>query len=133
MLRCVARDGVVLFSLHGLTHPLRWAALAEREWHLQIGAIDAFVGDASFEPPARDTTHASAEIKAPFSGRVVAVHASAAQQVAAGDTLIVIESMKLEHAVSAPRAATVAGIAVQVGQQVAPQQLLMTLQAATSS
>ena len=38
--------------------------------------------------------------------------------------------MKLEHAVSAPRAATVAGVAVAVGQQVSPQQLLLTLASA---
>jgi biotin carboxyl carrier protein len=109
---------------------LRLARLSDCEWHLQIGAVDAFVADASFEPASAGTRRTPPEIKAPFSGRVVAVHATPAQQVAAGDTLIVIESMKLEHAVSAPRAATVSRVAVQVGQQVAPQQVLMVLESA---
>jgi 3-methylcrotonyl-CoA carboxylase alpha subunit/geranyl-CoA carboxylase alpha subunit len=42
---------------------------------------------------------------------------------------MVIESMKLEHAVAAPRSATIARLAVEVGQQVAPQQVLLTLAA----
>ncbi|WP_280154844.1 biotin carboxylase N-terminal domain-containing protein [Piscinibacter sp. XHJ-5] len=117
-------------ALDGVAHALRAAQLSPSEWHLQIGAVDAFVADASFEPEARDARHAAPEIKAPFSGRIVGVHAAPAQQVAAGDTLIVIESMKLEHAVNAPRAATVSRVAVQVGQQVAPQQLLVTLEGA---
>jgi biotin carboxyl carrier protein len=47
--------------------------------------------------------------------------------VAAGDTLLVIESMKLEHAVAAPRSAIIAQLAVEVGQQVSPQQVLLIL------
>lgn len=116
--------------LDGVAHALRWARLSPCEWHLQIGSVDAFVADASFEPAISATRRAAPEIKAPFSGRIVAVHAAPAQQVAAGDTLIVIESMKLEHAVSAPRAATVSKVAVQVGQQVSPQQVLLLLEAA---
>ena len=126
--RVQCRPGQLL--LHGVAHPLRLARLSDCEWHLQIGAVDAFVADVSFEPASAGTRRAAPEVKAPFSGRVVAVHATPAQQVAAGDTLIVIESMKLEHAVSAPRAATVSRVAVQVGQQVAPQQVLMVLESA---
>ena len=45
--------------------------------------------------------------------------------MARGDTLLVIESMKLEHTVAAPRDAVVAEVLVAAGAQVAPGQLLL--------
>jgi 3-methylcrotonyl-CoA carboxylase alpha subunit/geranyl-CoA carboxylase alpha subunit len=55
------------------------------------------------------------------------------QAVARGDTLLVIESMKLEHALAAPRDAVVAELLVQPGAQVAPGQLLLRFQTETST
>ena len=121
-----AGDAVQLL-VDGHATPLRWARVAATEWHLQLGTVDAFVGDVSFEPAGTEARHAAAELVAPFSGRVVAVHAAAGQAVAAGDTLVVIESMKLEHAVCAPRDATVSQVAVEAGQQVSARQVLLAL------
>jgi 3-methylcrotonyl-CoA carboxylase alpha subunit/geranyl-CoA carboxylase alpha subunit len=123
-------DDVIHLVVDGTSTALRWVRLAPAQWHLQIGAVDAIVADASFDPPVAAARTAAPEIRAPFSGRVVAVHASSGRQFAAGDTLVVIEAMKLEHAVSAPHAATVAHVAVGVGQQVSPQQVLLTLEVA---
>jgi 3-methylcrotonyl-CoA carboxylase alpha subunit/geranyl-CoA carboxylase alpha subunit len=95
-------------------------------WHLQIDGIDTFVEDASFEPAASGNGNTAPTLKAPFSGKVVALHARAGQSVAAGEVLLVIESMKLEHAISAPRDAVVASLAVEPGQQVSSQQLLLS-------
>jgi len=116
--------------LDGVAHALHGAAVGAGAWHLQIGATDLFVTDVSFEPAKSRSADAATEIKAPFSGRIVALHAAAGQRVSAGDALLVIESMKLEHAVSAPRGSTIASIAVELGQQVSPQQLLIILEAA---
>jgi geranyl-CoA carboxylase alpha subunit len=70
----------------------------------------------------------NAPLKASFSGKVAAVHAAVGQAVKAGDLLLVIESMKLEHAITALRDATVAQVLVDVGQQVSAQQLLVNFQ-----
>jgi 3-methylcrotonyl-CoA carboxylase alpha subunit/geranyl-CoA carboxylase alpha subunit len=94
-------------------------------WHVQIDGTDAFIHDATYEPVRSGPGNAARRVLAPFNGRVVAVHATPGQTVAAGDTLLVIESMKLEHAIAAPRAAVVVSVAVEPGQQVASQQLLM--------
>jgi geranyl-CoA carboxylase alpha subunit len=53
------------------------------------------------------------------------VHVRPGQSVALGEPLLVIESMKLEHTLSAPRDAVVAEVCVQQGQQLAPGQLLL--------
>jgi geranyl-CoA carboxylase alpha subunit len=122
-------DASARLVVDGVARGLQWAPLSATAWHVQFGDVDAFVEDVSFEAAATGMRRDSGEIRAPFSGRIVAVHAAAGRPVTAGDTLIVIESMKLEHAVSAPRSATVAQLAVEVGQQVSPQQVLLTLAA----
>ena len=95
-------------------------------WHVQQGGIDLFVEDASFEPAQGAQGGAAAhELRAPFNGKVIAVHTAAGARVARGDTLLVIESMKLEHAVAAPRDALVQAVRVEAGQQVAPGQVVV--------
>lgn len=69
-------------------------------------------------------------VQAPMPGTVIAVHAAAGQQVARGDTLLVIESMKLETAVKAPRDGVVAAVHVAVGQSFDRSAALATLAAA---
>ena len=54
--------------------------------------------------------------EAPMPGVVIAVHVKEGQAVSAGDTLMVIESMKLETAIKAWRNGTVAAVHVGVGQ-----------------
>ncbi|MDB5858130.1 MAG: biotin/lipoyl-binding protein [Ramlibacter sp.] len=104
--------------------------VATGEWHVQVGAVDLFVSDASFEPPeSAGTGGGSSEVRAPFNGKVIAVQATAGASVKKGDILLVIESMKLEHALAAPRDATVQSVHVEAGQQVATARVLLTLAA----
>jgi 3-methylcrotonyl-CoA carboxylase alpha subunit/geranyl-CoA carboxylase alpha subunit len=106
-------------------------ALAHRAWHVQVGAVDLFLRDASFDPPAADDAGAGAnELRVPFNGKVLAIHAQPGDAVKKGDTLVVVESMKLEHALAAARDGVVRSMHVEAGQQVAPAQLLVTLEAA---
>ena len=49
---------------------------------------------------------------------------TADDRVAKGDTLIVIEAMKMEHAVKAPAAGVIASIQVEVDQQVDDDEIL---------
>jgi biotin carboxyl carrier protein len=58
------------------------------------------------------------EIKAHITGVVFQVTAKPGDQVAAGDAVIVLESMKMEIPVEAPRAGSVKEIKVQEGQTV---------------
>ena len=58
------------------------------------------------------------EIKAHITGVVFQVTARAGDSVAAGDPVIVLESMKMEIPVEAPRAGTVKEIRVAEGQTV---------------
>jgi acetyl-CoA/propionyl-CoA carboxylase biotin carboxyl carrier protein len=54
----------------------------------------------------------------PMQGTIVKIVAADGQQVAAGDTIVVLEAMKMEQPLSAHQAGTVSGLTVQVGQTV---------------
>ena len=67
-------------------------------------------------------------IKSELNAIVWKIEAAAATSVNAGDTLIILEAMKMEIPVMAPRAGTVQAILVNQGQQVAEGQALAILQ-----
>jgi acetyl/propionyl-CoA carboxylase alpha subunit len=71
------------------------------------------------DPVARHARHGAGAsddlIEAPMPGVVIAVHAAQGRAVARGDTLVVIESMKLETAIKAPRDGVIATLHVMVG------------------
>ena len=78
---------------------------------------------------ARDAQYANAKaIQSIMHGRVSRVLVSAGATVKKGDCLISVESMKMEHQVLAQRDAKISTIAVNVGDQVSPQQLLITFE-----
>ncbi|AVP58465.1 acetyl/propionyl/methylcrotonyl-CoA carboxylase subunit alpha [Pulveribacter suum] len=107
---------------------VRAVAVGATRWHWQAGGIDGWVEDASHETAARAGGQGGAgELRAPFNGRVVALPAAAGQQLAAHDTVLVIESMKLEHSLTVPVAAVLVELLVAVGQQVTPGQVLARL------
>jgi 3-methylcrotonyl-CoA carboxylase alpha subunit/geranyl-CoA carboxylase alpha subunit len=110
--------------------PVAAVPLGAGHWHVQHGAVDLFLEDASYHPPAAATRAAGAdELRVPFNGKVVAVHAQPGLAVRKGDTLVVVESMKLEHALGATRDGTVRALHVAPGEQVAASQVLVSFEA----
>lgn len=67
------------------------------------------------------------EIRASLPGLVVAVDVLAGAEVAEGQSLLIIEAMKMQNEVRAPRAGRIASITVVVGQTVAKGILLLRL------
>ncbi len=51
-------------------------------------------------------------------GRLVAAHVAPGDRVSRGATLVVLEAMKMEHAITAPADGTVAAVPFAVGEQV---------------
>ena len=66
-------------------------------------------------------------VEAEVAGKVWKIEAAIGQSVAADDTLIIIESMKMEIPVVAPRAGVVSEIMVQEGDPVAEGQIVAVL------
>jgi acetyl-CoA carboxylase biotin carboxyl carrier protein len=72
-------------------------------------------------------TMATLKIKSDITGTVSKVVVQVGAEVAEDDTLLLLESMKMEFPVVAPRAGRVAQIHAAEGQNVAEDDLLVTL------
>lgn len=67
------------------------------------------------------------EVTAPMAGTILSVQVSAGQEVVQGDTLIVLEAMKMENEIVAPTDGVVGEIYVQSNDRVESDQVLLTL------
>jgi acetyl-CoA/propionyl-CoA carboxylase biotin carboxyl carrier protein len=68
---------------------------------------------------AAGTVPAGNALVSPMQGTIVKIVAAEGQQVSAGDTIVVLEAMKMEQPLTAHQDGTVSGLTVQVGQTVA--------------
>ncbi|MFN7056731.1 acetyl/propionyl/methylcrotonyl-CoA carboxylase subunit alpha [Hyphomonas sp.] len=66
-------------------------------------------------------------VKAPMPGKLLSLTATPGAAVARGDTLAVLEAMKMEHALAAPRDGIIEALHAAPGQQVAEGDLLVSL------
>ena len=84
--------------------------------HVRLERVPRFVDPAD--------AVASGSLLAPMPGTVVRVDVEQGAQVAAGDVVLVLEAMKMQHTVTAPTAGTVTEIDVRPGDQVAAGEVL---------
>jgi 3-methylcrotonyl-CoA carboxylase alpha subunit/geranyl-CoA carboxylase alpha subunit len=115
----------------------RWQARAaacrnagtNMRWHVQLQGPTCFelwLNDQSHSAPSTGSSAQAAQsLRAPFNGKLIALHVQEGQAVKQGDAVLVIESMKLEHILCAPRDAVVHSLSATVGQQVGPGQVLV--------
>jgi 3-methylcrotonyl-CoA carboxylase alpha subunit len=75
---------------------------------------------------------AGGRLTAPMPGKVIALLAAAGQRVERGAPLLVLEAMKMEHTIKAPRAGVVKGFRFEAGDQVGEGMELVELEAAGS-
>ncbi len=85
--------------------------------------------DKTYAPPAAAAAGSDGKLRAPMDGRIVAIKVAAGDSVSRGQTLIVLEAMKIQHQLKAGLDATIESVAVREGQQVANRTVLVTLAA----
>ncbi|HUN33071.1 MAG TPA: biotin carboxylase N-terminal domain-containing protein [Trebonia sp.] len=77
--------------------------------------------------PLPDSEVAAGSLVAPMPGTVVRVEAAGGDAVTAGQVLVVLEAMKMEHSVRSPHDGTVAEVRVSTGQAVNSGTVLVVL------
>jgi acetyl-CoA/propionyl-CoA carboxylase biotin carboxyl carrier protein len=111
----------VSVTVGGVVHTFwragHWLGRDGDSWHVQ-----------DYDPVAAALTgraHAGVDaLAAPMPGTVTVVKVAVGDRVAAGQSLLVVEAMKMEHVISAPHAGTVTELDVTAGSTVAMDQVL---------
>jgi acetyl-CoA/propionyl-CoA carboxylase biotin carboxyl carrier protein len=82
-------------------------------------------GGTSARPGARSRSRRSVQasssddtLSSPMQGTIIKIAVTEGQQVSAGDTVVVLEAMKMEQPLTAHKDGTVTGLSVEVGQTV---------------
>ena len=119
---------IALNGRHWQAHAVACTGAVQR-WHVQLQGPEChelWLTDQSHSAPSTGASAQAAQsLRAPFNGKLIALHVQEGQSVQQGDAVLVIESMKLEHILCAPRDAVVHSLSASVGQQVGPGQVLV--------
>lgn len=85
------------------------------------------VRDVTHQPPAGSLGAGSGRVQASMDGAIIEVLARSGQRVSQGDTLVILEAMKMEHPVKADRDGVVSQVLAGAGDQVKRNQLLVEI------
>ncbi len=94
--------------------------------------LDAFTvrfTDRTWAPPAAAAAGSDGTLRAPMDGRIVAIKVAPGDTVSRGQTLVVLEAMKIQHQLKAGVDARIEQVAVSEGQQVSNRTVLVTMAA----
>ena len=78
---------------------------------------------------AAETAGAGGPVRSPIPGTVTGVEVAEGQAVTAGDRLVVVEAMKMEHVLTAPVDGVVRDLRAKAGATVAKDAVLLTVDA----
>ena len=119
----VALEGGLLLTVGGRTSTVLTAVDGAVRW-LHVGGTSYAVTEL---PPEREGAGAGThdgDVRSPMPGTVIAVGVATGAQVDKGEVVVVVEAMKMEHALTAPFAGVVVELDVRVGDAVVVDQLL---------
>ena len=116
--------GQLKVLINGKAKSFEFAWTPEGLW-LQHQEDQLWVQDQRLQPSTSTQSKHGNEVLAPMHGRVVKLHVADGDEVKAGQLLLVMEAMKMEHHLNAPRDGVIKHVAVQTGVQVALRQSLV--------
>ena len=120
-----ARLGEDTFILDGMATSGRIVTEAESVIVFSDGRASRF----SLPRPdaAADGADAGGLVKAPMPGKVLSLNVAEGDTVTKGQKLLVLEAMKMEHALAAPRDGVIASVSIAAGDQVGEGDALVTM------
>ena len=108
----------LLLTYGGRTVSYAYAADGVTTWLGREGHVWALAEQRPAPLRADGVGIADATVRSPMPGTVIAVQVIAGGEVTAGQPLLIVEAMKMEHVVTAPADGTVVELRARVGQQV---------------
>ena len=108
-------------------------AVIQAEYEAALPVATPVVADAPVASAPQASAPATAPVgggepvKSPFPGNVNAVKVTVGQQVKEGEVLAIVEAMKMENEITAPKAGKIGQVLVQKGATVETGTVLVTI------
>ena len=108
-------------------------AVIQAEYEAALPVATPVVADAPVasapvaSAPATAPVGGGEPVKSPFPGNVNAVKVTVGQQVKEGEVLAIVEAMKMENEITAPKAGKIGQVLVQKGATVETGAVLVTI------
>src|SRR6266436_5074136 len=127
----LGRDAI-RFRVNGVMESARFLRDCDRLYILHRG-VTLSVRDLTLAAPAAAAaaTGSDGKVRAAMSGRVVAVLVREGERVAAGQPVMTLEAMKMEHVHTAPISGTISAIDVAEGEQLTTGKIVVEIEAET--
>ena len=120
-------DDRLIGRINGIRYDIGYTQTGDR--------ITVFLGDQTISlvqvdpfAMAAGTEQLDHALTAPMPGKVTAVFVSVGETVTAGQSLMILEAMKMEHTIKAPAEGIVATLPFAVGEQVPDSAVLITFE-----
>jgi propionyl-CoA carboxylase alpha chain len=117
--------GRIDLEIDGIGRRLAVTSDGMRHWAQSPAGEVALVELPRFPEPEREQV--AGGYAAPMPGRIVAVNVKAGQTVKAGEALVILEAMKMEHRINCSEDGIVTEVRVTAGQQVEPGDVLLVV------
>jgi len=119
-------DGVYTVSFKGNSYVVEVSAGGDIT-SMQSASAQTAPGATVVAAPAAAPVGDAEDVNAPLSGTIWKVLVSPNQQINEGDTLVILEAMKMETEIKAARSGTVVNVSVKEGDSVTVGQALLSL------
>jgi geranyl-CoA carboxylase alpha subunit len=119
----------IRFRINGLTESARFFRDGGRLYFLHHGSLNS-IRDLTLAAPASAAAGGSdGKVRAAMNGRVVAVLVKQGERVVAGQAVMTLEAMKMEHVHTAPVSGSISAIDVVEGEQVTTGKIVVEIEA----
>ncbi|BFM15010.1 geranyl-CoA carboxylase subunit apha [Maricurvus nonylphenolicus] len=120
-------ENTCVFIENGVRETLNFA-FDNKTLYLDDGTGHFILEDVTHQPAAAAGGAGSGQVKASMDGAIAEVLVQEGDTVEAGQTLVVLEAMKMEHPLKAGISGTVTAVSCEAGQQVKSKQLLISVE-----
>jgi acetyl-CoA/propionyl-CoA carboxylase biotin carboxyl carrier protein len=118
----------LVVTLDGVTRTYTAVQDGDTLWLGRDGHAWAVHEQGPVDAVAAESTGAGGPVRSPMPGTVTVVEVAEGQAVTAGDRLVVVEAMKMEHVLTAPVDGVVRDLRAKAGATVAKDAVLLTVE-----
>lgn len=118
-------DNTIELEVNGTLYAVK---MKEEVRSLKTPTLVRKPSSANIEPIKINPSSSKTKIIAPIPGVILSININVGDKINVGDTLLVLEAMKMENSITSEKSGTVTAINVKVGQQVLQSDVMIELE-----